>query len=387
MNISLSAQAFDTLAGVTQQNVTDFGLAVLTRRVGIAGFTVLAWDHMLTFEDEVNLIWLYLPRIHLKDYRKIAFAALFFLNRYFIPLSFLVNIVAYFGHFWTTESCFVVFEGVMTMLGIVIADLMMLGRVEALWRSSRYYWVAVGILLTEFIAFVAINWWLLFHPYPEINDGRPLGQDVVSCTMIFDPRYDKIAPASAWLPLLYDTTVIALVIARTLPRSKRKVTFATIGTEMLREGIVYYSVVFAVTFALTLMIAFADPGIKNICAQLELCLTSVMMSRITLALKNHLIGFNETDKQARYSNPPLEWGVITRPQRIALARGRVHYVERTSSNTGGMLTVVSHPAGRPEGGKKSVTILGEDRDEDRIEMVDMLDKDVQGQGLEEFKAA
>ena len=81
------------------------------------------------------------------------------------------------------------------------------------------------------------------------------------------PFSDKIAPASAWIPLLYDTTVIVLVIARTLPTNKHKVTFKAIGSEMLREGIVYYGVVFAVTFALTLMIAFADTGIKNICAQ------------------------------------------------------------------------------------------------------------------------
>ncbi|VDB91623.1 unnamed protein product [Peniophora sp. CBMAI 1063] len=101
--------------------------------------------------------------------------------------------------------------------------------------------------------------------------------------MIFNPRYDRLAPASAWIPLLYDPTIIAFVIARTLPGSKGKATFAVIGT------IAYYSVVFAVTFTLTLMIAFADPGIKNICAQLELCLTSVMMSRITLALKRHLV--------------------------------------------------------------------------------------------------
>ena len=82
------------------------------------------------------------------------------------------------------------------------------------------------------------------------------------------PFSNRIAPASAWIPLLYDTTVITLVIARTLPTTrKRRVAFRAIGTEMLREGIAYYSVVFAVTFALTLMIAFADPGIKNICAQ------------------------------------------------------------------------------------------------------------------------
>ncbi|VDB91800.1 unnamed protein product [Peniophora sp. CBMAI 1063] len=261
----------------------------------------------------------------------------------------------------------------MTMLGIVIADLMMLSRVEVLWRRSRHYWLVVGILLTEWVSFVAINWWLLFQAYPELNDGRPLGQDVISCTMIFNPRYDRLAPASAWIPLLYDTTVIAFVIARTLPGSKGKATFAAIGTEMLREGIAYYSVVFAVTFTLTLMIAFADPGIKNICAQLELCLTSVMMSRITLALKRHLVDLGSV-KGCGHHASPLEWGAVTRPPRIAFSRGRVHYVQRAPCDTGA-LAIVSHVAGKESDARATVTIVGCGQNVDTVEMVDMGDPD------------
>ncbi|VDB91799.1 unnamed protein product [Peniophora sp. CBMAI 1063] len=106
MDLGSSVQLLQpVVANITKQNITDFGLAVLTRRVGLAGFSVLVLDHILTFEDEVTLIWLCIPQIDPKDYRKIAFTILFFLNRYFIPLSFLVNIVAYFGHFWTPQTC------------------------------------------------------------------------------------------------------------------------------------------------------------------------------------------------------------------------------------------------------------------------------------------
>lgn len=52
-----------------------------------------------------------------------------------------------------------------------------------------------------------------------------------------------------------------------------------------RDAIIYYSVIFSITLVLTLMIAFAEPGIRNITAQLQLLITVTMMSRITIHVK------------------------------------------------------------------------------------------------------
>ena len=92
------------------------------------------------------------------------------------------------------------------------------------------------------------------------------------------------AAASAWLPLLYDSIVLALTIRRTCSNSK----YPTVGRTMrmlLQEGILYYrcvsmtclfltagliehgSVIFSVTLGLTLMIALAPEGLKNLLAQ------------------------------------------------------------------------------------------------------------------------
>ena len=92
------------------------------------------------------------------------------------------------------------------------------------------------------------------------------------------------AAASAWLPLLYDSIVLALTIRCTCSH----VTYPTVGRTMrmlLQEGILYYrcvsmtclflnagliehgSVIFSVTFGLTLMIALAPEGLKNLLAQ------------------------------------------------------------------------------------------------------------------------
>ncbi|GJE88317.1 hypothetical protein PsYK624_044000 [Phanerochaete sordida] len=103
--------------------------------------------------------------------------------------------------------------------------------------------------------------------------------------MIFDPaKVGGIASASAWMPLLYDTLILALTLNRTLGPVRNKTT-SKIAKVLLRDGILYYTVIFAVNLVLTLMIATAPPGLQNITAQLEQMLTVTMMSRITLHLR------------------------------------------------------------------------------------------------------
>lgn len=74
------------------------------------------------------------------------------------------------------------------------------------------------------------------------------------------------ASSSAWIPLIYDTSVLLLTLSRAIP-GKSGISAGAMMHEIVREGVLYYSVIFAVTFALTLMIASADPTIKNIAAQ------------------------------------------------------------------------------------------------------------------------
>ncbi|KAG7096252.1 hypothetical protein E1B28_003700 [Marasmius oreades] len=93
--------------------------------------------------------------------------------------------------------------------------------------------------------------------------------------MIFDARNNAesvLASSTAWLPLVYDTVVIGLTFYRTYP-SIRGESRSKIAKRLLEDGLLYYSVIFSVTLALTLMIVFAPDGLKNVAAQLELLIT------------------------------------------------------------------------------------------------------------------
>ncbi|KAI0075080.1 hypothetical protein K474DRAFT_1709320 [Panus rudis PR-1116 ss-1] len=253
--------------------VTDVAQTRVTIYIGFVSFMILIWEHIITFADEVECVWK-----GRKSWRT-PIVWLFLLNRYLTPLGFIINLFAYLSPTWTPDRCneFVRFEGSMTITGLNVAALMMFLRVFAMYPGQRLVHVFVGAVLAVELG---VNIWLLTH-----GVAVPHHPQVHACTMIFDDDiHAQIASASAWLPLLYDTIIFVLTLNRTLRPVLHK-SFDTIARVLLRDGLLYYSVIFSINLVLILMIAFAPPGLQNITAQMELLLTVAMMSRITLHLK------------------------------------------------------------------------------------------------------
>ncbi|KAK7689838.1 hypothetical protein QCA50_006477 [Cerrena zonata] len=167
---------------------------------------------------------------------------------------------------------FVRYEGSMTVIGLNTTALMMFLRVYALY--PRHYGILAFVLLV-FAIELGVNAWLLSHG-AAVRHNTPIH----ACTMIFDDSVKRFSSASAYLPLLYDTVVVLLTLNRTLSHIRKR-TASKIMRVLLRDGLLYYSVIFAINLVLTIMIAAAPPGLQNVTAQL----TVAMMSRITLHLK------------------------------------------------------------------------------------------------------
>ncbi|KAJ7896586.1 hypothetical protein B0H13DRAFT_2276069 [Mycena leptocephala] len=204
-----------------QAVIDDITETVRTNSVGIAGFTILIWDHLDTFPTEVEYIW--------KPKKKGPIVYLFLLNRYLTPLGFIVNLFAYFSPVWTPEVCshFIRFEGAMTIIGIHIAASMMLLRIHALYSSKR---IVVGCVLSLFLVMFGMNAWLL-------TQGEP-------CTMIFPPNISALASSSAWLPLLYDSVVLVLTLLKTVPLVRKNwgsLTGHLPWKRLVEDGLLYYT--------------------------------------------------------------------------------------------------------------------------------------------------
>ncbi|KAI0088523.1 hypothetical protein BDY19DRAFT_993920 [Irpex rosettiformis] len=264
----------------------DLSEVRVTVYMGFVSFMVLVWDHIITFGEEVEFIW---------NGRKGLLAVLFLLNRYITPLGFIINLFAGQSSgplkFFCSPrlqlsqpyiSCqhYVRYEGSMTVTGLNTTTLMMLLRISALYH--RQPWI-VAFMAVCFGIELGVNAYLLTHGVAVVHNSS-----IHACTMIFDESVSRwLASASAWLPLTYDTIVLTLTLYKTLGPLRKK-TAGKIARVLLRDGILYYSVIFSVNAVLVIMIVAAPPGLANITAQLEYLLTVAMMSRITLHLRKQV---------------------------------------------------------------------------------------------------
>lgn len=259
------------LVAVNAEIISETLEAFQTVAVGFLGFTILVWDHAITFADEVEIIW---------GRPKNLLTYLFLLNRYLTPIGFVINLVAYSLPSWSFVKCehFVRYEGAMTAVGIQVVGLMMFLRVRAMYRDNRYVVILVASLL---FIWVAVGAWLLSH-----GVAVPHSFFIHSCRMEFSDSVGGLGSASAWawVPLCYDTVVFALTLKRTLPSIQNKEAGHIIHT-LFTDGVLFYSVMCAINLVFTIMVVKAPQGLKNITGQLELILTVTMMSRITLSLK------------------------------------------------------------------------------------------------------
>ncbi|KAJ3773635.1 hypothetical protein FB446DRAFT_731925 [Lentinula raphanica] len=260
----------------------SIGIVDEKKYVAIVGFTIMLWDHVDTFTTEVKYIW---PRVG--ERKPIVY--LFLINRYIMPLGFIINLVAYFKIdaevscmsfvptkirlmtpplTWKTCRHFVRYEGAMTMIGINVVGLMMLIRIFALYKDQK--WVVTGVA-SLLIAEIGVYSWLM-------STGEPVQHhpNITSCTMIFGESNPAASSASAWIPLLYDTVIFSLTLHATIPsvRNAQGSAAIYIMKQLLKDGLIYYSVICAVNLALTAMIVAAQPGLKNVLAQLELLLSA-----------------------------------------------------------------------------------------------------------------
>jgi len=186
--------------------------------------------------------------------------------------------------YWPDKTCerYVRYEGVMTAVGVEVVGLMMLIRINALYYNKSR--LVVPFMASILLAETVINIYLLVYAIPV--EHWNIQNQVHSCSMIYgSPKV--LSSAAAWIPLLYDTIVLLLTLYVTVPSIRRSERGFIVRT-ILTDGLRYYAVICVVTMVLTIMIAGAPPGIKNITAQLQLLLTVTMMSRITIHLKKQV---------------------------------------------------------------------------------------------------
>jgi len=236
-----------------------------------AGLVILLWDHILTFPDEVLLIWrarLSAPKI------------LFLFNRYMVPFAMIVQTHEFSGVTpYLSLSCCKVWYSiavVVGMLSIATSNFLILLRLWVLWdRSPR---LMLGTL-TFFVVTQLVS--LSFVGY-VVYDMLP--------TLFFDPILHVCMPMSKpnfvmlWSPgIVFELVVFLAAVWNALDRPRsRDVRMTKI---MYRDGSLYFLGLFALRLLNLLLCVIAPAPLTFLGVFFIWSISNITLARLILNLR------------------------------------------------------------------------------------------------------
>ncbi|KAF6744581.1 hypothetical protein DFP72DRAFT_928434 [Ephemerocybe angulata] len=236
----------------------------------LASCVMLFYDILLTFGREVESIWMK-PR-----YTWITL--LWALNRYLSPLGYIVIIVS-FHQRWNDDVCnqYILFPEALKVVTSFVIGVIFLMRLYALYSANRAI-MALGAALL--VAEITIKIW-------AFTDGvaLELPDQVLGCILI-GKNHTRFA--FTWIAeLAFDTAMFVLTLGRTIIyyrlQHRKKVTLLHL---IIRDGVIYFAIIFAANVVTVFMVFFAPEDIKVINASFSTLITSLMISRLVLNLRD-----------------------------------------------------------------------------------------------------
>ncbi|KIP11321.1 hypothetical protein PHLGIDRAFT_28016 [Phlebiopsis gigantea 11061_1 CR5-6] len=252
---------------VSLMSAVENGAAV--KAMSLVGLTALVYDHLLTFDLEVDLLWRCRP----------GFVSLIFLlNRYIVPCMLIVDTYELSGvsedsvlfcKIWTTLQSYLTVASFMSIHALVAVRVFALhnGRSwvrKFLWLSGTLYFLSTIIIVT----LGTIPVFQTLQPY----HGACVG------TM---PWWLW----TTWLPsVFFETTLFLLTLVALLNQQGRR-SFSQLTSIIYRDGMVYFTAVTTCSSFCLLIWAFAPITLNGLARYFPLAVVNIVASRMVLNLK------------------------------------------------------------------------------------------------------
>ncbi|KAL5483594.1 hypothetical protein ACEPAI_8826 [Sanghuangporus weigelae] len=259
-------------------NVTDQDVAALAttarhltaaKMFSLACCVMLYFDMLVTFGDEVERIWK----------QRFTFATvLWFMNRYLSPLGYVV-VIASFHMNWPKSVCdrYVLFPEILKVFTAAAIGVIFILRLYSIYGGSMVILVTFSVLL---VAELVVKIWA-FTDGTSVN----LPPGLVGCVLTGRGNSNDRFVFTWIAELAFDSIVFIATFSRTLIIYRRHRQGAAIPLIkiMMRDGIIYFLVIF-VANAVTVVLFI--PDLKAVNASFSTLITSLMVSRLILNLRN-----------------------------------------------------------------------------------------------------
>ncbi|KAH8115706.1 hypothetical protein DFH11DRAFT_1300694 [Phellopilus nigrolimitatus] len=245
--------------------------------INIASVAVLVYDYLITFGDEVELIWK--SKLNTGN-------LLFFVARYpaFIDTSFML--VYLFHSNLSTNLCNKFFTASMYMFGfgVFTAGVIMSVRTYALWGRSRYILsTLVSLMLLSFVIFIIV--------YIRTSSGstiqRSIVPNIIPCVVIVSTNVNgSFLTFTMFMSL--EWVIVFLTLWKGVKQWRENIQPGPLLTIFYRDGIMYFLCLFGLSTAnfVILLRGSASGDYHDLLLMMQRVFHSMLSSRMILNLRS-----------------------------------------------------------------------------------------------------
>jgi len=243
----------------------------------VAPTFILGYDFLLTFSDEIDLMW--------RREWKIS-STFFFINRYLPFVDGIMQLLSTFmvppSNFRPTCQALLVGHAWLVVLGVNLAECILVLRTYAIWN----YDIRVGIgLFTALIGtciFEGFDLMKVAESFIFIDSPSPL--DFPGC---FISQVDPSPAQPAYLTLLvFETVVFIITLFKLLRRRKAHYGNPSVLLEtLLLDGLASYVMVFGISLINIILLRTLSGEIGNVLITFHRVLHSILATRLVLGLR------------------------------------------------------------------------------------------------------
>ncbi|EMD36599.1 hypothetical protein CERSUDRAFT_84781 [Gelatoporia subvermispora B] len=264
------------VAGIEQEIVSALRIVSRIRYSELASSTIIVFDHLLTLDQEIELIW--------RSPWSLG-KSLFLMTRYYTLVTVIFNNFALFSDELTTTVCLAWYrwQGWTGVVSFVLAELILQLRLYAMYSLNKKILIFMG---TTFLICAAASATIMGLVLAHI---RALPNEIPGtafCVAIDIPR-DFFA---FWVPMLVSESILCgLALYRGLDNYRRGGTLYQSGRHLfrvlIRDSAFYFVVVFATYFTNALIFTLGSELEVEIPIGFAVALSCVMSNRLCLNVR------------------------------------------------------------------------------------------------------
>ncbi|KAF9554232.1 hypothetical protein CPC08DRAFT_713070 [Agrocybe pediades] len=263
---------------------------ILSSNVLTATTVLLFYDYVLTFADEVNIIW--------KNPYKWTNTTLFFLNRY-LPFSDTLISLYITMSVMTPEKCYRYYSCLtwLIAIGLMVSELILLLRTWALlgkakWLTCFLLFIAAGTFIPGIVITIQEIESLIFKAVPLGG----LGCNLVQSSRVIVAAYSLIGVS--------ETVVVCFTIGKGKSFIRTKTPKQSWVSHIYRDGLFFYFYLLSITIVnIIVPLAAAQPRFRNYLAVPQRVFHSIFCTRVLLHIEAGREGLEERELIAVPPNP------------------------------------------------------------------------------------